>query len=61
MLWSALDLDQSDIRLREMMLFEWLARRPDAREGVAAWTERRPAQWSGLPSERPEWWANPPR
>jgi enoyl-CoA hydratase/carnithine racemase len=56
LLWQALDADQHDVRRRELALFEWLGGRPDAREGVAAWLERRSPAWSGRPSDRPEWW-----
>jgi enoyl-CoA hydratase/carnithine racemase len=60
LLWSALDLDQAEIRRIELALFAWVATRDDAREGVAAWSERRPPKWSGRPSERPAWWPKPP-
>jgi len=60
LLWSALDVDQMETRRRELALFGWLSTRPDAREGVAAWTERRPPRWTGRPSERPDWWPGSP-
>jgi enoyl-CoA hydratase/carnithine racemase len=56
LLWSAIDRDQSDIRHTEEKLFVWLAQRDDSREGVRAWTEKRPPRWTGGPSDRPEWW-----
>jgi enoyl-CoA hydratase/carnithine racemase len=58
LLWSALDLDQAETRRIELALFPWIGAREDAREGVAAWAERRPPRWSGRPSERPEWWSS---
>jgi enoyl-CoA hydratase/carnithine racemase len=30
---------------RERVLFRWAGQQPDAREGVAAFLQRRPAQW----------------
>jgi enoyl-CoA hydratase/carnithine racemase len=60
LLWSALDLDQAEVRRRELALFGWIASRDDAREGVASWTERRAPRWSGRPSDRPRWWPVPP-
>jgi enoyl-CoA hydratase/carnithine racemase len=61
LLWSALDTDQTEVRRRELALFGWIAARDDAREGVAAWTERRAPRWTGESSERPPWWPAPPR
>jgi enoyl-CoA hydratase/carnithine racemase len=60
LLWSSLDLDQAQTRQVELALFGWLAGRDDAREGVAAWSERRSPRWTGLPSDRPEWWTDSP-
>jgi enoyl-CoA hydratase/carnithine racemase len=60
LLWSALDLDQAETRRRELALFAWIGGRDDAREGVASWMERRPPTWTGLPSDRPQWWPTPP-
>jgi enoyl-CoA hydratase/carnithine racemase len=60
LLWSSLDRDQAETRRIELALFGWIAGRDDAREGVAAWSERRSPRWSGLPSERPEWWSRSP-
>jgi enoyl-CoA hydratase/carnithine racemase len=57
LLWSSLDLDQAETRRIELALFGWVAGRDDAREGVMSWSERRPPRWTGLPSERPDWWA----
>jgi enoyl-CoA hydratase/carnithine racemase len=57
LLWSSLDLDQVRTRRIELELFGWLAGRDDAREGVSAWSERRSPRWTGLPSDRPEWWS----
>jgi enoyl-CoA hydratase/carnithine racemase len=56
LLWSALDLDQAEVRRIELALFGWVGSRDDAREGVLSWSERRQPQWSGRPSERPDWW-----
>ncbi len=56
LLWSALDLDHGTTRRVEERLFAWLATRDDAREGVAAWAERRPPDWRGRPSDLPDWW-----
>jgi enoyl-CoA hydratase/carnithine racemase len=60
LLWSALDVDQAEIRRIELALFGWIGTRDDAREGVRSWSERRPPQWTGVPSERPPWWPTPP-
>ncbi|HEY1739450.1 MAG TPA: enoyl-CoA hydratase-related protein [Acidimicrobiia bacterium] len=57
LLWSALDHDHGATRHVEEKLFAWLATRDDAREGVAAWSERRPPRWQGRPSDRPSWWS----
>ena len=59
LLWQALDLDQHEVRRRELALFDWLGGRTDAREGVAAWLQRRPPQWTGSPADRPPWWPAP--
>jgi enoyl-CoA hydratase/carnithine racemase len=56
LLWASLDYEQSETRRIEIALFGWLAKRDDAREGVAAWTERREPRWTGQPSDRPTWW-----
>jgi enoyl-CoA hydratase/carnithine racemase len=42
--------DLPAMRLREDRLFAWAARQPDVKEGVAAFLERRPPQWSLRPS-----------
>jgi enoyl-CoA hydratase/carnithine racemase len=60
LLWSGLDTHQAEIRRIELALFGWAGPRDDAREGVLAWSERRSPQWTGLPSERPNWWPTPP-
>src|SRR5262245_35889896 len=60
LLWSSLDFDQAQTRRIELALFGWLAGRDDAHEGVSAWTERRSPRWTGLPSDRPEWWTHSP-
>src|SRR5262249_18377486 len=60
LLWSALDLDQPEVRRRERALFGWSGGRDAAREGVASWMERRPPRWNGRPSDRPSWWPAPP-
>lgn len=59
LLWSALDVDQAEIRRVELALFGWIGGRDDAREGVTSWSERRPPRWTGLPSDRPSWWPTP--
>ena len=59
LLWSALDLDQSETRRIELALFGWITKRNDATEGVAAWTERRAPNWKGRSSDRPNWWPAP--
>jgi enoyl-CoA hydratase/carnithine racemase len=56
LLWSALDHTQAETRRIELRLFGWIASRDDAREGVRSWAERRPPQWTGRPSDRPDWW-----
>jgi enoyl-CoA hydratase/carnithine racemase len=61
LLWSALDLDTAEVRRIELALFGWIAGRDDAREGVTAWSERRPPRWTRVSSERPTWWPTPPR
>jgi enoyl-CoA hydratase/carnithine racemase len=61
LLWSALDLDQAEVRRIELALFAWIGGRDDAREGVAAWFERRSPTWTGATSDRPDWWPVPRR
>jgi len=44
-----------DLSGREMPLFTWASRQPDAREGVASFLEKRTPRWTLRPSrDRPE-------
>jgi enoyl-CoA hydratase/carnithine racemase len=49
-------LEETDRRAaleRERILFRWAGQQPDAREGVEAFLERRPARWQLSKHERP--------
>ena len=56
LLWQSLDLDQAEVRRIELKLFAWVGSRDDAKEGVLSWSEHRAPNWSGVPSDRPDWW-----
>jgi enoyl-CoA hydratase/carnithine racemase len=45
--------DRMTARAEELQAFGWLAERPDAREGMAAFREKRPPQWPPLAEELP--------
>ena len=44
-LWEGLAMTAPQMIEREMKLFVWAANQPDAREGVAAFLEKRAPQW----------------
>ena len=50
LLWEGMTMDVPQMIRREMPLFEWTTRQPDAQEGVVSFQEKRPAQWKLLPS-----------
>jgi enoyl-CoA hydratase/carnithine racemase len=45
LLWEGVTAGIADMKKREDELFAWLARQPDAREGVEAFLDKRPPQW----------------
>jgi enoyl-CoA hydratase/carnithine racemase len=56
LLWESWDRTLADTERYETELHHHLMAHPDAREGVAAFLERRPARWRGSPStEFPDW------
>lgn len=49
--------DRWGARVEELELFGWMARRPDAAEGVRAFLEKRPPQWPSVSvDDLPEGW-----
>ncbi|HET7688853.1 MAG TPA: hypothetical protein VFK41_00605, partial [Nocardioidaceae bacterium] len=45
LLWESWTLDPSESERREAVLSAWLFEQPDAREGVAAFLEKRSPNW----------------
>jgi enoyl-CoA hydratase/carnithine racemase len=50
LLWEGLTSSTFEMFRREMPLFEWICRTPDAAEGVASFLEKRPPEWRMKPS-----------
>jgi enoyl-CoA hydratase/carnithine racemase len=50
LLWEGQTVSVPEMASRENRLFAWVARQPDVKEGVAAFLERRPPQWTMRPS-----------
>jgi enoyl-CoA hydratase/carnithine racemase len=56
LLWESWDKSRDEIEAQETLLHHHLMAHPDAREGVVAFLERRPAHWQGsVSSEFPDW------
>jgi enoyl-CoA hydratase/carnithine racemase len=47
LLWDSFDLDRAAVGARETEIHLALMRHDDAKEGVRAFTERRPPRWTG--------------
>jgi len=61
MLWRMLGADHPmEAHKIDSRAIYWMGGSADAREGVAAWLERRPPEWTGRSSERPGWWSHSP-
>jgi enoyl-CoA hydratase/carnithine racemase len=60
LLWKMLGADHPiEAHKIDSKVVYWMGRREDAREGVAAFLEKRPARFALKPSEMPEfypWW-----
>ena len=54
LLWDSWERSRADVGELETRLHHLLMAHPDAREGVLAFLERRPAEWRGSPSELPD-------
>jgi enoyl-CoA hydratase/carnithine racemase len=52
LLWS--ELDPGRVKAREDRCFAWAGNQPDAREGVAAFLEKRLPAWTGSPNRSGE-------
>ncbi len=50
LLWEGLGLTADAMMRRELPLFEWAGRQPDAREGVVSFLEKREPAWKLRPS-----------
>jgi enoyl-CoA hydratase/carnithine racemase len=50
LLWESLEQSFEDSSAREVQLFSWLAKQPDALEGVTSFLDRRDPEWSLTPS-----------
>ncbi len=56
LLWDTWDRTRPEVERLETALHHHLMAHPDAREGVVAFLERRPAHWQGSPSTQfPDW------
>ncbi|HEX9258777.1 MAG TPA: enoyl-CoA hydratase-related protein [Acidimicrobiales bacterium] len=54
LLWDGMTMGVDDMRAREDPLFAFMARRPDAGEGVVSFLEKRPPVWpSNVPADLP--------
>jgi len=56
LLWESFNFTSSEVGHKETDLFHYLIDKPDSVEGVMAWVERRPAQWSlSVKNDWPDW------
>jgi len=56
LLWESPGLSPADVERKETALHRHLMGRPDAAEGVRAWLERRPPEWTlSVARDWPEW------
>jgi enoyl-CoA hydratase/carnithine racemase len=55
-LWEAQTKSVAETRGIEDRLFGWVARQPDAQEGIAAFVEKREPKWSlRVSTDMPDW------
>jgi 2-(1,2-epoxy-1,2-dihydrophenyl)acetyl-CoA isomerase len=50
LLWKGLSLSWDEMHQMEEPVFEWVGRQPDSVEGINAFLEKRPANWTMNPS-----------
>lgn len=55
LLWDGITLSVADMKRREDRLFAWLSGRPDAREGIVSFIEKRPPEWKlSVANDKPD-------
>ena len=52
-LWEGIDCSVDEMMAKEGKIFTWIGGQPDAKEGVTAFIEKRPPNWSMSPSDVP--------
>jgi|TARA_B100001167_G_C16552310_1_gene204045 enoyl-CoA hydratase/carnithine racemase len=50
LLWKGLSLSWDEMHQMEAPVFEWVGQQPDSVEGINAFLEKRPADWTMNPS-----------
>ena len=51
LLWEGLSLSWEQMHRKETPIFDWVAQQPDSVEGVTAFLEKRPPEWTMNPSK----------
>ena len=60
-LWDGLDASVDNMMAREEPVFAWIGSQPDAKEGVSAFVDKRPPNWSMSTADIPQDFLRPDR